>query len=152
MDYYLDTGVTYAGTRCTSATDPAAGVTSEVRVTLANAAPADAVESLPEAVTGPGTYGVPKGSVQTNLVVLGEPGGSITSVQRDGWPAGFAAATLRGRPATVISVRLEPGERASVLVGFSAADPAAPIEIWSTPTRDRPGSAGLTLRAAPRDC
>jgi hypothetical protein len=43
----------------------------KVRITSTNTAPKDAATSLPEYVTGGGAFGVPAGSVQTNIIAYG---------------------------------------------------------------------------------
>jgi hypothetical protein len=43
----------------------------KLRVTSTNTAPADAASTLPAYVTGAGAFGVPAGSVQTNIVAYG---------------------------------------------------------------------------------
>ncbi len=43
----------------------------KVRITSTNTAPVDAATSLPAYVTGGGIFGVPPGSVQTNVIAYG---------------------------------------------------------------------------------
>lgn len=142
MDYYLDTDVELVDSSCE------AGVTVHtLRVTIASLAPADGAVSLPESVTGPGTYGVPKGSIGTNIVVIGSIDGVINSVERDGHPFGVAAYTQGDRPATVVTIELRPGEGSVLEIELTDPAPGEVLAIWSTPTRDKAGMASESLSA-----
>lgn len=85
-----------------------------LRVTSTNTAPVDAASSLPTYVTGLGSYGIPAGSVQTNIAAYGPSQASIESVTVDGVRAPFAPYFHSDRPVGVYSVRLAPGETKTV--------------------------------------
>jgi hypothetical protein len=145
MDYYLDTDVELVGSRCEAGT-----IVYTVRATVASVAPADGAASLPAAVTGLGTHGVPKGSIGTNIVVLGALDGLVTSVMRDGHQLGVAAYTQGDRPAAVVTVELAPGESAMLEFELTDPVPAEVLAIWSTPTRNKTGVYRESLSAAPQ--
>ena len=89
-----------------------------VRVTSANTAPADAAASLPTYVTGDGVYGVPPGSVQTNIIAYGPAQSDVETARLDGQQTTFAPYLHRNRPVGVIAVRLAPGESKTVEFTF----------------------------------
>lgn len=88
-----------------------------VRVTSTNTAPADAATSLPPYVTGDGVFGVPPGSVQTNIVAYGPAQAHVETAQLDGQKTEFAPHFHGNRPVGVIAIRLAPGE--SKIVDFT---------------------------------
>ncbi|MDE8585930.1 DUF4012 domain-containing protein [Arthrobacter sp. NQ4] len=89
-----------------------------VRVVSTNTAPADASSSLPAYVTGSGAFGVPPGSVQTNVVAYGPVQSDIESAKEDGQRTEFAAHQHANRPVGVISQRLAPGQSKTVEFSF----------------------------------
>lgn len=145
MDVYLDTDVELVGSRC-----EAGATVHTLRVSLANVAPLDAATSLTRSVTGPGTHGVPLGSIGTSVVIVGTAGGEIAGVALDRHPVGLASYTQDSRPATVMTVELAPGEAAVVEVDLTDSRAGAELAIWSTPTRDKPGLR--TVTSGLREC
>ncbi|MFF2843305.1 DUF4012 domain-containing protein [Paenarthrobacter sp. NPDC057981] len=105
-----------------------------VRVTSTNTAPADAATSLPDYVTGVGTYGVPPGSVQTNVVVYGPAQSNIDTVVKDGEKIAFAAQVHSERAVGSTTVRLAPGQSTSLDFNFGHIVQHAAPEIVVTPT------------------
>ncbi|MDR6414883.1 DUF4012 domain-containing protein [Pseudarthrobacter sulfonivorans] len=85
-----------------------------VRVTSTNTAPADAATSLPAYVTGGGVFGVPAGSVQTNIVAYGPVQANVETAKVDGERASFAPYVHRNRPVGVVAVRLAPGQSKAI--------------------------------------
>ena len=134
MDYYLETDVHLVSSSCMSGT-----ATHSLHVTLTSHAPAYGATSLPASVTGPGTYGTAKGSITTNVVVLGALGGTIAAVERDGAPVGAGSYAQDGRPATTITVSLAPGASAVLTFLLTDPHPRPAVVLWTTPTRERSG-------------
>lgn len=89
-----------------------------VRITSTNTAPADAATSLPVYVTGDGSFGVPPGSVQTNLVAYGPVQANIETTKVDGQKTDFAPYIHSNRPVGVLAIRLAPGETRTVEFTF----------------------------------
>ncbi|QNE15592.1 DUF4012 domain-containing protein [Pseudarthrobacter sp. NBSH8] len=89
-----------------------------VRVTSINTAPADAATSLPAYVTGGGVFGVPAGSVQTNIVAYGPVQANMETAKLDGQRTDFAAHRHANRPVGVLAVKLAPGESKTVEFTF----------------------------------
>lgn len=114
MDYYTDAAITTAVGRCDGTP------TTQVSVTWTNGAPADAATSLPEYVTGGGTYGVSPGLVRTLITVYGPEGATPSAVHRDGGQGddGVQTALLGTRTAVQQEVLLAPGESATVTVEY----------------------------------
>lgn len=91
---------------------------TSVRIISTNNAPADAAQSLPPYVTGAGVFGVPPGSVQTNIVAYGPVQATVETVTMDGQRTEFAPYLHAGRPVGVFTVRLAPGETKTVEFAF----------------------------------
>lgn len=118
MGYYLHGAIS---TSCI-------GTEQRVRVELDSDAPADAATSLPGFVTGNGVYGVPAGSIRTQVLVVLPPGARVVTredsrrtVVRDGFDR------------VVVSqfVEVNPGESVNVTVEYMQAPP--PTRISTTP-------------------
>ncbi|NHW47395.1 DUF4012 domain-containing protein [Paenarthrobacter sp. MSM-2-10-13] len=105
-----------------------------VKVTSTNTAPVDAPTSLPEYVTGAGAYGVPPGSVQTNIVVYGPVQSNIDTVVKDGKKVAFAAQRHSNRAVGTSTIRLAPGESTSLEFNFGHIVQHSTPEIVVTPT------------------
>jgi hypothetical protein len=112
MDYYLKTQVQAAASVCRSDGTP----TSRVTVTLTNVAPADAAETLPAYVTGGGWAGVAPGDIRTRVAVYGAEGGLLVRTSSDGADYSAVTGTDAGRPVSVFTVQLAPGESKTVSV------------------------------------
>ncbi|WP_235423547.1 DUF4012 domain-containing protein [Pseudarthrobacter chlorophenolicus] len=85
-----------------------------VRVTSTNTAPLDAATSLPSYVTGAGMFGVPPGTVQTNIVSYGPAQANVESVTIEGQKTPFAPHRHASRPVGTIAQQLAPGETKTV--------------------------------------
>lgn len=105
-----------------------------VRITSTNTAPADAATSLPAYVTGDGIFGVPPGSVQTNLVAYGPVQANIEIAKVDGQKTEFAPYIHSNRPVGVTAVRLAPGERRTVEFTFGKIVQHTEPNVVVTPT------------------
>lgn len=129
MDYYVQRKVQLVKA-C-----PADGYEeTAVRVTSTNTAPADAATSLPEYVTGGGIFGVPAGTVQTNIVVYGPAQANIESAKADGQRTAFAPYQHGDRPVGVLAQRLAPGESKTVEFTFGKIVQHAEPNVVVTPT------------------
>ncbi|WP_258061905.1 DUF4012 domain-containing protein [Arthrobacter sp. ZGTC412] len=90
-----------------------------VRVSSTNTAPKDAASSLPAYVTGGGVFGVPAGSVQSNIVVYGPVQANVESAEVDGQSTNFASFGHSNRPVGTLALRLAPGESSTIDFTFS---------------------------------
>lgn len=120
-----------------------------VRVTSTNNAPADAAAVLPDYVTGGGIYGVPPGSVQTNIVAYGPVQATVETALRDGQQADFATHLHSGRPLGVMAVKLAPGQTSTVDFTFGRIVQHAEPYVVVTPTVDDVNNVILATEVAP---
>ena len=131
MDYYLGSKIAAGSAVCRADGKPS----TVVSVTLTNRAPADAGTSLPQFVTGGGTYGVTPGHIRTRVAVYGPAKGFLAATQSKGGNYPTVAGMDGGRPVSVFTVELEPGESQTVTVQFLNAEQTAPnLSVVSTPT------------------
>lgn len=129
MDYYIKRHVQLIK-EC-----PADGYEqTTVRVTSTNTAPLDAATSLPAYVTGGGVFGVPPGSVQTNLVAYGPVQANIESAKVDGQRTDFAPYQHANRPVGVVAQRLAPGSSQTVEFTFAKIVQHTEPNLVVTPT------------------
>ncbi|MEW9872766.1 DUF4012 domain-containing protein [Arthrobacter sp. HS15c] len=105
-----------------------------VRVTSTNTAPSDAADSLPAYVTGAGIFGVPAGSVQTNIVAYGPAQANIESATLDGKKTEFAPYLHGNRPVGVLATRLAPGESRTIEFTFGKIVQHTEPDLFVTPT------------------
>jgi hypothetical protein len=105
-----------------------------VRITSTNTAPTDAATSLPAYVTGDGIFGVPPGSVQTNIVAYGPVQANMEIAKRDGQKTEFAPYVHSNRPVGVLAVRLAPGETQTVEFTFGKIVQHTEPNLVVTPT------------------
>ncbi|WP_224088567.1 DUF4012 domain-containing protein [Arthrobacter sp. StoSoilB13] len=105
-----------------------------IKVTSTNTAPADAATSLPSYVTGGGSFGIPAGSVQTNVVTYGPAQSNVDTVVKDGEQISFAAQRHGQRPVGTTTIKLSPGQSSSVEFTFGHIVQHADPEIVVTPT------------------
>lgn len=137
MDYYLDTSVATGAAICRADGKP----TTRIAVTLANRAPADAARTLPDYVTGGGRFGIPPGSIQTRVAVYGPSGGLLADTTSAGAVKSAVAGTDRGRPVSVFTVTLAPGEQKTVEVDFlGLKQTGTGVSVTMTPTLPGDGS------------
>lgn len=107
---------------------------TSVRVTSTNTAPGGAATSLPAYVTGNGNFGVPAGSVQTNIVAYGPVQAIIEKAKLDGQPTEFAPYLHGNRPVGVLATRLAPGESKTVEFTFGKIVQHTEPNVVVTPT------------------
>lgn len=137
MDYYLATSVAAGAAICRADGTP----TTRVAVTLANRAPADAASTLPDYVTGGGRFGIPPGSIQTRVAVYGPSGGLLAATTSGGETKSAISGTDRGRPVSVFTITLAPGEQKTVDVEFLAQHQTGTgVSVSTTPTLPGDGS------------
>ncbi|MCM0615269.1 DUF4012 domain-containing protein [Paenarthrobacter sp. TYUT067] len=105
-----------------------------LKVTSTNTAPVDAAATLPAYVTGGGVFGVPAGSVQTNVVTYGPAQSNIDTVVKDGNKIPFAAQRHGQRAVGSSTLRLAPGESSTLEFNFGHIVQEAPSDIVVTPT------------------
>lgn len=106
----------------------------KVRVTSTNTAPKDAATSLPEYVTGGGAFGVPAGSVQTNVIAYGPVQSNVETAFVAGKKIGFASHRHSGRPVGSVTVRLAPGQSTTVEFTFDKIVQHTDPQLSVTPT------------------
>lgn len=145
MDYYMKRQVELLE-ECTA--DEYSQV--KVRVTSTNTAPPDASSSLPWYVTGGGQFGIPPGSVQTNIVTYGPVQSRVESALLNGKKISFGAQQHSGRPVGTVTVLLSPGETVTTEVTFSRIVQYVPPTVAVTPTVQPIKDVVLPLE--PRNC
>ncbi|WP_431220314.1 DUF4012 domain-containing protein [Leifsonia xyli] len=137
MDYYLGTAVSAGAAVCRADGKPS----TVINVTLTNHAPKDAGTSLPKYVTGGGTYGVTPGNIRTRVAVYGPKDGFLAATQLAGANYATVAGVDGGRPVSLFTVELAPGESKTVSVQFLNAGQIAPnLTVVTTPTLPGDGS------------
>ncbi|MBT2552825.1 DUF4012 domain-containing protein [Arthrobacter sp. ISL-5] len=129
MDYYVKRTAQLV-TECTDD----GYVRVKVRVTSTNNAPADAATSLPSYVTGGGVFGVPEGTVQTNIVAYGPVQSNVETVYVAGKKSAFASHRHSGRPVGSVTVRLGPGQSSTVEFTFDKIVQHTEPQLSVTPT------------------
>lgn len=106
----------------------------KVRVTSTNTAPADAADSLPAYVTGGGVFGVPPGTVQTNVISYGPVQSNVETAMVDGKKTDFAAHRHSNRPVGSVTVTLAPGQSSTVELTFGKIVQHTEPNLVVTPT------------------
>ena len=138
MDYYLKSDVATAAELCRADGRPS----FQVQVTLTNTAPLDAASTLPEYVTGGGSYGVSPGNIRTLVYVYGPQSvGELTdaTIVTNLDPGAEGASAYTGpegdRTVAVFTVELAPGETRTMTVDF-LGQPGNPLQLDAriTPT------------------
>lgn len=118
------------------------------RITMVNTAPADAATSLPEYVTGGGSFGVEPGSVATNVVVYGPAQARTQAARLDGAVAPISSFIHAERPVGTTRVQLAPGQTATVEVDFSKVVQTGTAHLDVTPTIQKTNEVILPLEEA----
>lgn len=129
MDYYVKRTV-----RVVQACPSDGYAQVKLRVTSTNTAPEDAATSLSAYVTGGGVFGVPPGTVQTNIVAYGPVQANVETVYINGKKSGFAAQRHSGRPVGTTTLRLGPGQSATVDFTFGKIVQHSEPKVAVTPT------------------
>lgn len=131
MDYYVKRTVQLIQ-QC-----PADGYNNVVvRITSTNTAPADAATSLPAYVTGGGSFGVPSGSVQSNVIAYGPSQARIEEAVQDGKKVPFGSQHHGDRPVATVTTMLAPGQSSTVEFLFGKIVQHAAPELVVTPTTE----------------
>lgn len=105
-----------------------------VRIKSSNTAPSDAATTLPRYVTGGGAFGVPPGTVQTNVVSYGPAQANVESASVDGQKTPFAPYRHGDRPVGVMAQQLAPGESKTVDFTFGKIVQHTEPNVVVTPT------------------
>lgn len=132
MDYYVTPDVQLSWSGCGTGTTPR---TLSLRITLTNNAPADAATSLPDYVTGAGTYRVPPGTARTVGEVYLPEDFSLASAEIS-TERGFGGGMVEGHQVLSYSIDLKPGESQTVTIDVVADTDIRDAEAWVTPTAD----------------
>jgi hypothetical protein len=106
----------------------------KVRITSTNTAPADAATSMPAYVTGGGLYGVPPGTVRTNVIAYGPVQSNVETANVDGKKVSFAANRHANRPVGTVTVTLAPGQSSTVEMTFGKIVQHTEPKLVVTPT------------------
>ena len=142
MDYYLKESYGIGGVLCRADGRP----TWEVEVTLTSTAPADAATSLPDYVTGAGSYGVKPGDVKTQVNVYAPPSAIYMAAWKNSLPLDVHRDMDSGHPVAQTNVELAPGQSATLRFQFLGAPQADQHpDLISTPLIDNPSPAVLAL-------
>lgn len=107
---------------------------ARVRITSTNTAPADAATSLPAYVTGGGDFGVPAGTVRTNVIAYGPAQADVETATVDGKKTGFATQEHANRPVGSVTVTLAPGQSSTVEFSFGRIVQHTEPTVVVTPT------------------
>ena len=131
MDYYLDKTVAVGSSICRKDGRP----TSVVQVTIKNTAPADAATSLPEYVTGGGSFGTEPGKIKTLVAVYAPTNALYLGSSQDGKQVGVQTTSDGGHPVAQLQTLLAPGESTTFRVAFlgEAKFANAGVQAVSTP-------------------
>ena len=105
-----------------------------VRITSTNTAPADAATLLPPYVTAGGSFGVPAGSVRTNVIAYGPVQSNVETAHVDGEKTDFAAHHHANRPVGAVTVTLAPGQSSTVELAFGKIVQHVEPNVVVTPT------------------
>lgn len=105
-----------------------------VRITSTSTAPADAANSLSPYVTGAGAFGVPAGSVRTNVIAYGPVQSNVETAHVDGKKTDFAAHRHANRPVGAVTVTLAPGQSSTVELTFGKIVQHVEPSVVVTPT------------------
>lgn len=143
MDYYVKRSVQLVK-ECTG--DDYGQV--KVRITSTNTAPADAAMSLPAYVTAAGVFGVPAGTVQTNVIAYGPVQANVETATVDGKKTDFAAHRHANRPVGIVTVALAPGQSSTVELTFGKIVQHAEPNMVVTPTVQAVKDVVIATKAA----
>lgn len=128
MSYFLRHDTELEVTACA---DGAAEVTGRL---VARSETPDRAASLPVSVTGPGTFGVPRGVQLDTFTIVGPVGGEIADIEIDGEPTEEDLATYRGRPVAKVPLWLDPQSRLEVTWRMTGPVAGADeVELRTTP-------------------
>jgi hypothetical protein len=89
---------------------------------------------LPAYVTGGGVFGVPPGTIQTNVIAYGPVQANVETANVDGKKVGFAANRHANRPVGTVTLTLAPGQSSTVEMSFGKIVQHAEPNLVVTPT------------------
>lgn len=131
MDYYLSVQLGAGRAVCQTDKRPSYAID----VTLANTAPADATTTLPEYVTGGNKFGVPSGSVRTNVNIYAPLGVQGLKATRDGTALPYSLGFDGGQQVAMVQVELRPGQQTTLRFNYLSKAPSdSRVAVVSTPT------------------
>ncbi len=131
MNFYTEISTTVAMGVCGADGLP----TYRLSVTIENAAPEDAADSLPAYVTGGGRFGIPPGSIGMFVSAYGPVGASVQNAMLGDQAVPVVIAEDRDRPVSLVFFELAPGESTTYTVDFLGSTPArGPLQLVHTPT------------------
>lgn len=120
-----------------------------VRITSTNTAPADAAVSLPAYVTGVGAFGIPPGTVQTNVTTYGPVQSNLVGAKLGGQETFVSSHRHDGRPVGTTTVTLAPGQASTVDMQFNKIVQDTPPVLRVTPTVQDLADVILNTETAP---
>ncbi|AOY70083.1 hypothetical protein ARZXY2_517 [Arthrobacter sp. ZXY-2] len=120
-----------------------------VRVTSTNTAPSNAATALPSYVTGGKAFGIPEGTVQTNVIVYGPTQSAIDTVTKDEKQIPFTAQRHNQRGVGSSTIRLAPGESTTLDFNIGHIVQNAEPDVVVTPTTQAVKDVLLTPKLAP---
>lgn len=136
MDYYVTADTTLGWDACTVDARDRTIDPVTLTLTLTNTAPADAATSLPEYITGGGSFGVPAGVARTVAYLYLPEGYTLMQASRTD-AGGFGGGFHQGRQVLTFSTDLEPGASATATITVQPPEPgAATVTADVTPTVD----------------
>ena len=109
MSYYLRTKVSLKAESCSGETQQLAGVAD---LTYTKQSPP--VNELNTFITGPGTFGTPRGEQLVLVRLYGPRGGELSDLRVAGRPTSSDAIEDRGRPVATVVVQLRRGQTVRV--------------------------------------
>ncbi len=128
LSYYLDYDVEVVADSCADGVQQLTGT-----LRMLSDAPEDA-EGLPESVTGPGLYDVPRGTQIVVVDLFGPAAGELTKVRIDGKPAGEKHHQFAGRPVAQVPLFFESGDTTEVTWTMTTGEgQTGPADVWVTP-------------------
>ncbi|UNK70106.1 DUF4012 domain-containing protein [Microbacterium sp. H1-D42] len=128
LDYYMQLDVAAETTQCTAPDAPTFALTA----TLTNTVTPEMAPDLPRSIA-PAKY-FEKGRVATNLVFYGPVGATSATVTVDGAEQSRKSLPHLGRPAVMVPVYNDPGQKHTVTVEFHGAKGEyGPLEVRHTP-------------------
>jgi hypothetical protein len=136
MDYYLREAIRLEPVACVG------GQASKARLTLTLRSTAPAT-GLPAYVTGGGAFGVPVGTVRTNVLILAPAGAGIGGATADGIGVAFGSGAEHGRQIAVVRLDIAAGQQRVVTVELSGLTRTPGVDV---------GAAAKTIIPAHTDC
>ncbi|SDQ29949.1 DUF4012 domain-containing protein [Arthrobacter crystallopoietes] len=144
MDYYVEREVQLIK-RC----QPDGYYRYAVQTTLTNNAPVDAAESLPEYVTGGGSFGVTPGTIRTNVYAYGPSEWLLESASVDGETSSFGSYRHGDSPVAGLTVSLKAGESTTVEFEFSTLYETDEPQLRVTPTVQARSEVVIPTKSGP---